>query len=545
MFNNLKVGIRLGLAFALLGCFLIAIIYVGRSEMGAINSITHTIVNEDWPKVRLSNDIIDLENENAIDACQLFIFDQDDVDNISKTRAKIASNMVSIDKLADELKLALVDEEEIKIFGEMIEARKPYEESLIAVERLLEDGQIDEARREMNEVVVPDLEIFIHTLKLMIGHQAELLEASGEEAQLDYDESVKLMLGVGLLALVASLVMALLVTRSITVPLASAVEVANRMAEGDLTANIGTTSKDEVGKLLSAISNTLLKLGSTIGQVRANAASMSSAAEEVSATAQVMNQGASEQAASVEETSASIEEMTASIEQNTENAKMTNDMAVQAASHAEESGKAVEQTVEAMAEIAKKIGIIDDIAYQTNLLALNAAIEAARAGEHGKGFAVVASEVRKLAERSQLASEEIGEKAQSSVAVAEKAGKLLAEMVPTIQKTASLVQEIASASEEQSSSVGQVNSAMDELNKITQTNASASEELAATSEEMSGQSQSLQELTEFFRVDKAASMAPEGSPVSVPRAMPGQDSHTGNLARAKVATPDSNEFVKF
>ena len=161
----------------------------------------------------------------------------------------------------------------------------------------------------------------------------------------------------------------------------------------------------------------------------------------------------------------------------------------------------MQQTVAAMKQIAKKIGIIDDIAYQTNLLALNAAIEAARAGEHGKGFAVVAGEVRKLAERSQVAAQEIGEMAGSSVAVAEKAGKLLDEMVPAIQKTSDLVQEIAAASQEQSSSVGQINTAMTQLNQITQQNASSSEELAATSEEMSGQAEHLQQLIGFFKVD--------------------------------------------
>jgi methyl-accepting chemotaxis protein len=178
-------------------------------------------------------------------------------------------------------------------------------------------------------------------------------------------------------------------------------------------------------------------------------------------------------------------------------------MASKAAKDASDGGQAVEATVTAMKQIAKKIGIIDDIAAQTNLLALNAAIEAARAGEHGKGFAVVAAEVRKLAERSQVAAQEIGEVASSSVELAEKAGRLLAEIVPNIRKTSDLVQEITAASTEQSSGVGQINSAVSQLNTTTQQNASSSEELAATSEEMSSQAEQLQQTMSFFKLDDA------------------------------------------
>ncbi|MDY0013591.1 MAG: methyl-accepting chemotaxis protein, partial [Rhodocyclaceae bacterium] len=179
--------------------------------------------------------------------------------------------------------------------------------------------------------------------------------------------------------------------------LRESVEVAKRLAEGDLTVQVRIDSQDEMGQLMASMAYTVDKLSNTLGAVSVAADALLNASEQVSVTAQSLAQGASEQVASLEETTASIEQMAATINQNTENAQVTDGMATKAAAQAVEGGHTVVQTVGAMKQIADKIGIIDDIAYQTNLLALNAAIEAARAGEHGKGFAVVAAEVRKLA----------------------------------------------------------------------------------------------------------------------------------------------------
>ena len=290
---------------------------------------------------------------------------------------------------------------------------------------------------------------------------------------------------------------------SVVIPVNEVRTVMGAVARGDLTLNVNGNYQGDLRELSTMVNNAVSKMASVITEVLVAAEALSSASEQVSATAQSLSQASSEQAASVEETSASIEEMTSSISQNTENAKITDGMASQAAKQATEGGESVAATVAAMKQIAKKIGIIDDIAYQTNLLALNAAIEAARAGEHGKGFAVVAAEVRKLAERSQVAAQEIGEVAGSSVDLAEKAGKLLDEIVPSIKKTSDLVQEITAASEEQSSGAGQINSAISQLSQTTQQNASSSEELAATAEEMSSQVEQLQQTMAFFKIDGA------------------------------------------
>lgn len=505
MFSNLKIGVKLIASFLTVSVITGVVGFVGVSNMAKLNDAADTLYERELlglSYIKEANvNLINLGRalRNAILASR----QEDRTRFMEGVDLYIGAVQTNIDKAKD---LFSTDEAK-RLFAEFKKDWEQYIPGVKKAQELIAAESLSENRKSV-EYVQQDLRAVADSVDKKLTELSQIKERNAEEAAAYttelYQDSRTVMIAFAVGGVLIGVALGFAISRAITRPLVDAVQVANRLAEGDLTTRIEVKSKDETGQLLAAMQSMVGKLSQVIGEVRGAAAALSSASEEVSATAQSLSQGSAEQAASVEETTASVEQMSASINQNAENAKVTDSMSTKAAKEADEGGAAVRDTVAAMKSIAEKIGIIDDIAYQTNLLALNAAIEAARAGEHGKGFAVVAAEVRKLAERSQVAAQEIGEVATSSVDLAERAGKLLDEIVPSIKKTSDLVQEIAAASAEQSSGATQINNAMDQLNKITQQSASSSEELAATAEEMSSQAEQLQQLMGFFRVETGA-----------------------------------------
>jgi methyl-accepting chemotaxis protein len=428
MFANMKIGLRLTLGFSIVLVLMAALAVVGINGMSAVEGRLNEITKDNMVKLKLNNDMA--RNLGDVQRMMRTLMLLKDPAGQASQRKAIEQARAKYNESFDALEKTAASEKGKTIRAKIKAAAQTTRPLNDKVVELSAAGKADESVKLMLDEARPAAQKWQDALDENIALQEQNTKEDVDAANAAYDSAFKTMVSLASVAIILGALIAWFLTRSITRPVNEALNVANRLSEGDLTVRIDNPSKDETGQMLQAMQKMITKLSQVVTDVNGGAQALASASEEVSATAQSLSQAASEQAAGVEETSASIEQMTSSIAQNTENAKITDGMASKAANDAVSGGEAVNATVEAMKQIAKKIGIIDDIAAQTNLLALNAAIEAARAGEHGKGFAVVAAEVRKLAERSQVAAQEIGEVAGNSVELAEKAGRLLAEIVP-------------------------------------------------------------------------------------------------------------------
>jgi len=346
-------------------------------------------------------------------------------------------------------------------------------------------------------------------------------EKSSADADATYANARMWIIAMLLICMAAAMTLAVWISRVIARPLTEAVNVAQRVAGGDLTATIHAASKDETGQLLEALrgmNDNLLKI---VGEVRTGTDTIATASNEIASGNMDLSSRTEQQAGSLEETASAMEELTSTVKQNADNARQANQLAVTASEVAVAGGNVVGQVVDTMGSIndsSKKIvdiiGVIDGIAFQTNILALNAAVEAARAGEQGRGFAVVASEVRSLAQRSAAAAKEIKILIDDSVSkvdvgskLVEQAGTTMEEVVNSVRRVTDIVGEITAASHEQSQGIEQINLAITQMDEATQQNAALVEQAAAAAQSMQEQAGRLSEVVSVFKLDERAALS--------------------------------------
>ncbi|WES70434.1 methyl-accepting chemotaxis protein [Superficieibacter sp. HKU1] len=320
---------------------------------------------------------------------------------------------------------------------------------------------------------------------------------------------------VGLIAILLGIAVSWWVTRQITRPVRENLHLAERIASGDLSANIQARSADEFGKLTAAMGVMNSKLRAMIGEVRHSVTRVTSAASEIADGNTDLSSRTEQQAAAVVQTAASMEQLTATVKNNADNARHASKLAAEASQTASQGGNVMRDMVATMGDIntsSRKIAditaVINSIAFQTNILALNAAVEAARAGEQGRGFAVVASEVRSLSQRSSQAAKDIEHLIAESVSridtgshLVVKAGQTMEQVVHSVTRVNDIMGEISSASEEQSRGIEQIARAVSELDSTTQQNASLVNASSLAAGSLEEQARVLEELVAAFRLD--------------------------------------------
>jgi methyl-accepting chemotaxis protein len=306
-------------------------------------------------------------------------------------------------------------------------------------------------------------------------------------------------------------------TRAISHPLANAVSVANRIADGNLGNRIAADGSDEFGDLLQALIRMDRQLSDTVRGIKDIAESVSIASREIAGGNTDLSTRTEKQAASLERTATSMTQLTETVRCNSDSAREANVLATRATRMADAGNAAVRHmvgTIEKISGSSNKIteitSVIEGIAFQTNILALNAAVEAARAGEQGRGFAVVASEVRSLAQRSAGAAKEIKELIGSSVRMIQDGAKqatdakeMIGEVKVEIEQVCAIVGEIAAASEEQTRGIEQVNQMIVQMDEVTQRNAALVEEAAAEALALDEQARTLNDAVSVFKLDSA------------------------------------------
>jgi methyl-accepting chemotaxis protein len=329
-----------------------------------------------------------------------------------------------------------------------------------------------------------------------------------------------LYVAIGLIIMVVTVLA--LFSRSISRPLANAAGIAERIAEGDLTAEVPRRrSQDEISRLADSFRTMVESLNGVLGQVDDAVDQVNSGAQQVAQASQSLSQGSAEQASSLEEISASLNEINSQSNQNAESSTEASAVAKGALESAQKGNDQMQTLVSAMGrinessdEITKVVKVIDDIAFQINLLALNANVEAARAGKYGKGFAVVAEEVRNLAVRSAEAAKETTQMVETTIRniqegnqSAQATSEQLEDIVTGAGKVADFLEAIALASKEQAQGVEQINQGLSQIDQVTQSNTANAEQGAAAAEQLSAQAQQLRRLVSTFKLARAKSDA--------------------------------------
>lgn len=513
--KDLSVGVRLGAGFLAVILLLLALAAFGVVHLGSFAADAESMLNNSQVKVERAHRIENEVNRQAQALRNALI--TTDIAVVERELKKMAESEQVVDSAAEDLRTLSQTGESAAAMARMVEAKGLYRERKAHLAKLVQAQSLDEGSVYLVEQMLPAQDAYLSAIAAFSDLQSAAMKSAAQSSVETAFRSRWVMMTMAAVAVAVAGVIAVAMTRSITVPIATAVGVAERVARGDLMADIQVDRHDEAGKLLAALRHMNGALGAIVQQVRDSSESIAVGASQIASGNSDLSVRTEATASTLQLTSAEMSRCSSMSSQCAQNAADAARMAELARSVAVDGGVVVRDVVTMMSEIADSakevsaiVTVMDQIALQTNILALNAAVEGARAAEHGQGFAVVAGEVRKLALRAADAAKGIRALIDASLQqtaagkkLVESAGATMHDLVQRVGGVAQLISDINLASQAQNDGIGRIASSIADLDRNTQNNAALVEESAAAAISLSRHSSHLAEVVRAFQIDPA------------------------------------------